>query len=109
MNPPLDMYLSLQLMPEEGQGNMWIGCDLPPLTALIIAIEDKLPIQHFLEQDGTDTWATFGCRCADQHRRRLIHLGLDGLVEPFLHELKGILGQVPTAKAKGRILPTDIL
>jgi hypothetical protein len=49
MDLPLDMYLSLQLMPEEGQGNMWIGCDLPPLTALIIAIENKLPIQHFLE------------------------------------------------------------
>jgi len=49
MDLPLDMYLSLQLMPEEGQGNMWICGDLLPLTALIIAIEDKLSIQHFLE------------------------------------------------------------
>ena len=38
----LDMYLSLQLVPEEGEADVWIGSHLLTLATLVVAVEDKL-------------------------------------------------------------------
>jgi hypothetical protein len=44
------MYLSLQLVPEEGKADVWIGSHLLTLATLVVAVEDKLLAEKLLEQ-----------------------------------------------------------
>lgn len=109
MDIPLHVYLALQLVPQEGEGDMRIRGDLLPLATLIVAVEDELLVQHLLEQNGADAGIAVGGRGSDDHGRRLIDLGLYGLLEPALYQHKGVVGQILTPEAQGGILPAYIL
>ena len=47
-----DMYLSFQLMPNEREGDVGIGCELPSLTAFVVGEEDEFTIFHAFQQYG---------------------------------------------------------
>ena len=47
-----DMYLSFQLMPNEREGDVGIGCELPSLTAFVIGEENEFTVSHAFQQYG---------------------------------------------------------
>ena len=47
-----DMYLSFQLMPNEREGDVGIGCELPSLTAFVVGEEDEFSVFHAFQQYG---------------------------------------------------------
>ena len=49
LDRPLDVDLTLELVPEEADGYVRIGCDLLPLATLIARIEDEASIFDLLE------------------------------------------------------------
>ena len=103
------MDLSLEFVPEEGKGNVWVGGYLLPLAAVVVRVEDEAPIDHLLQQYGAHAGATFGGSCPYDDGRRFVDFGLNGLVDPSTYDLKGIVGELLATEAERGVFATDIL
>jgi len=67
---------------EEGQRYMGIRCDLSPLAAIVVGVEDELPFHYFLQEDCTHAGVSLRCSSPDDDGCRLVDLSSDGLVDP---------------------------
>lgn len=92
LDSPLDVDLTLQLMPEEGQGDMPIEGDLLPLATLIIAVEDEPIVQELLEQDGTHARPSVGRSRGYDDGGGFVHFHLDRLLKPLGDDAEGLFG-----------------
>ena len=78
----LDVYLSLQLMPDEREGDVGIGRELPSLAAFVVGEEDESAVFHAFQQDGAGRGAAVGRDGGRNHGRRFVLAAMQGIVEP---------------------------
>ena len=103
------MDLSLELMPEEGQSDVGIGCYLLALAAVVVGVEDEAPLEDLLQQYGAHAGTSFRSRCPYDDGSGFVDLSLYSLVDPCADDLKGIGREVLAAKAERGVLAADIL
>ena len=87
----LDVYLSLQLMPDEREGDVGIGRELPSLAAFVVGEEDESAVFHAFQQDGAGRGAAVGRDGGRNHGRRFVLAAMQGIVEPAVELLEGVL------------------
>ena len=87
----LDVYLSLQLMPDEREGDVRIGRELPSLAAFVVGEEDESAVFHAFQQDGAGRGAAVGRDGGRNHGRRFVLAAMQGIVEPAGELLEMVL------------------
>ena len=54
------MCIRDRLMPNEREGDVGIGCELPSLTAFVVGEEDEFTIFHAFQQYGCLLYTSYG-------------------------------------------------
>lgn len=78
-----DVYLTLKLVPEEGDADVRVLGDVLTFTAFVVGVEDKLSVVDLLQQERARSRATLRIGCSQDDGRRLNDLETDGFGKPL--------------------------
>ena len=91
----LDVDLPLELVPEEGETHLGIEIDLVSLAALVVGVEDKLPLLgDLLQQHRAGAGLTIESSRADDQGCRFYHVELNRLLKPLATLVERVLRHV---------------